>query len=214
MNMRFYFLIVLIFLLKSNLYGQSGLLRTETGVMAFYSCDSGSFTLRFDEPLTEIPNWISGSRLQLLEGIYYLQIFDPRDLNIHTQQSSKDILEDFKKWETNYIDSSINKTIEKSKYITDNVNPYSNTKDVTFNAWYYYIAIDNKKYYFYFLDTFYNGILFRYEFNGINYADKGLDFAKIYTLECAKNMYFYTRPINLEKLQSQIKLGENHYAED
>ncbi len=207
MKLKYYLIPLLFFILKTEAYGQSGLLRTETGLMAFYSSDSGSFTLRLDEPLTEIPDWISGNRLQLFDGIYYLQLFDPRVLNINTHQSSKDILEDFKKWETNYIDTSINKSVEKSNYINDYVNLNNETKDLEYNAWFYYIIIDNKKHYFYFLDAFYKGFLFRYEFNGLKFAEKGLEAAKLFTSECSKNMHLYPKSIDLKKLQSKLKEG-------
>jgi len=196
-----------------KLSAQAGLLKTEKGLMAFFSSNSCGITLQLNEPINETPSWLTENMLEINKDIFYLQIVDPNELNISTQQSPNKILEEFKIWETRYIDSLIKKDIKKSKYINDTIEIPNNYKEFHYNAWYYFIIIDDIKYYFYFMDIFHQNIFYRYEFNGILFADKGLEAAQSSISECLKNMYFYSRPLNIEKLQTSVKSGKYYYEE-
>lgn len=187
---------------------QSGTLKSKNGFLLFANTDSMHFTLRLDEPNSQIPLWINKNRLQLFKDQMYLQYFEKSSI-IKSKKDKDTPLNLLQKWETTFI-KSIKKPTDKSpKFISDNDSMSVKSKDFNTNSWYYSVDItSSKKMYFYFFDIYKNGYFIRIEYMG------GLGNARFFIKTVFNFIRFYKKDIDIPKLQSALKLGEYYYDEN
>lgn len=185
---------------------QSGTLKSKNGFMIFYASDSLNFTLRLDNPNTEIPNWLHNNYLQLFKDQFYIQIIK-KDSLFRKNTDERASLYMFQKWETDYIESSMKPSIKRSAFMSDNDSIKFNRKDLLKNAWYYSVELNPRKLYFYFYDIYKNGCYIRITFTG------SLDSARGFIPVVLKGLQFYNKNIQLNKLQDALKKGQYGYNE-
>jgi hypothetical protein len=185
---------------------QSGTMKSKNGFLLFYSSDSLNFTLRLDEPNTETPNWIDNNYLQLFKDRFYIQIIDKESI-IKKNATAKDYLSMLQKWETDYIESTMEPSVKRTTFINDSNSIGLKFNDLKYNAWYYAVELNPEKLYFYFFDIYKNGHFLRVTFNG------SLDAARIFIPAILKGLLFYNKKIDIKKLQYSIKNGQYSYSE-
>jgi hypothetical protein len=199
-----------IFVILSNIClvskAQSGTLKSKNGLVLFYSSDSLNFTIRLDEPNSEMPIWIDNNYLQLFKDHFYIQVIDKESITMNNTPE-KDLLTTFQKWETDYIESSIQQSVKRTKYINDNDSISFKFKNLKYNAWYYAVELNSGKLYFYFLDIYKNGYFIRMTFKG------KLPSARIFIPAVLNGVLFYSKKIDHNKLQNSLKNGQYSYPE-
>lgn len=185
---------------------QSGILKSKNGFLLFYSSDSLNFTLRLDEPNTEIPNWIDENYLQLIKDRFYVQVINKESITKKIAPA-KDCLSMLQKWETDYIQRTMKTTVKRTAFINDNNSTGFKFNEWNYNAWYYAVELNPGKLYFYFFDIYKNGNFVRITFNG------KLNDARLFIPAVLKGILFYNRRIDLKKLQYSLKNNKYSYSE-
>jgi hypothetical protein len=204
---------------NSKVYAQfgSGTMKTATGYLCFYSSPNLNFTLRLDEPNTEVPYWIEDKYLQVGKDVMHIQIIDKAEIVNSNINNEKKLLSIFKKWETDYLDSATNKNIIRSKFICDSAFyelKFSNL-NLKYNPWYYYVTNNkNTKFYFYFFDLYSSNNFIRFEFSGVLFGNNGLEAARQFNSNLIQCFKFYNQKLNIESLKNAVKDGKYSYVEN
>lgn len=185
---------------------QSGTLKSKNGFVLFYSSDSLNFTLRLDEPNSEIPYWLDANNLQLFKDHFYIQVIDKKSI-INKSTSANDNLYMIQKWEVDYIESTMRPSVNRSPIINDNNSINFKVHDLKYNSWYYSVELNTGKLYFYFYDIYKNGYFIRITFTG------GLDSARLFIPAVLKGFIFYNKKIDTNMLKQSLKNGQYSYSE-
>lgn len=200
-------LIVIISIISfSDSIAQSGVLKSNNGFLVFFSDHDLNFTIRLDEPNSEIPNWIDKNYLQLLKDHLYIQVIE-KNMIIKNKVPVNNYLNIFQNWETDYIDSKMKQSNKNNAYINDNNSLKLKYSEFKYNAWYYAVDINPGKLYFYFLDIYKDGKFLRFTYTG------DINVARLFMPVVFNRLQFYKKKINLNKLKYTLKNGEYSYIE-
>lgn len=185
---------------------QSSVLQSVNGYVVCHSSDDLNFTIRLDNPNSEVPQWMSFNDLQLLKDQLYLQIIEEE--YIPTPDANSDNpLYDLQKWETEYIEKNMNSNVKRSDFMNDNNILKYRCNDLDYNTWYYCVEANDMNICFYYYDFYVSGYYIR-----LNYVGN-LNSARLFIPVILKNLRFYKQKINLEKLQQALAEGKYGYVE-
>lgn len=185
--------------IKSN--AQYGVMKSKNGFVVFTSSDSLNFTLKLDEPNTEIPIWINENFLLLFENSFNIQIIDKKYITPNDTSLNGNLYE-LQKWETDYIKSEMKESVKMSAFINDNDSIKFKNNNLEYNAWYYWVELEKEKLYIYFYDFYKNGYYIRATYIG------ALESARLFIPVVLNDLIFYDKKIDINKLQQSLKDGQ------
>ena len=97
--------------------------------------------------------------------------------------------------------------VKRTTFINDNNSIGLEFNNLKYNAWYYAVELNPGNLYFYFFDIYKNNHFIRITFNG------RLDDARLFIPSILKRLLFYTKKIDIKKLQYSLKNGQYSYSE-
>jgi hypothetical protein len=204
MKMKATLISVMIFL-SNFVFSQTGLLRTQTGVLAYFKRDSISFTLQLDGSGWGKVEFKDASHLSILNRLDFF-LFKGTDI-LAGSHSPKAYLAAFKKWEQDYIDSPGQKRTYFEFPLSKKHNEVQNI-----NVWYYYGSMKNPNdttLRTVFLDFYKKGYLFRFSLFSLNPSENPFEILEHFM----SFLKFYKGNLSIEKLQEVIRKGEYYYEE-
>lgn len=195
---------ILFILIPFFSFSQSGTLKTKTGFLLYFNDKPISFTVRLDEPNSEIPYWEDSNVICLFKNKMYLTIIDEQSILCQIGSPSEKLI-CYQNWETDYIDKTINKNTERTGFLNDNTNLNLPKKNCETNAWYYLVKANSDYLCFYSLDIYSNTGLIRIIYRG------DIRNARIFTNAVFSGMRFFDKEIDIKKLQYKLKNGDNDF---
>jgi hypothetical protein len=205
-NLTIIYVILTIIIGFPGLTAQTGCLKSKRGFVLFYSSDSLNFTIRLDEPNTEVPIWINNNYLQLFKDYFHLQVINQNQLPENVKSISNN-LSMLQKWETDYIKSAMQASVKRSAFYSDNDSINHLLLGVESNAWFYSVDVNLRKIYFYYYDVYRSGHFVRLTFIG------RIQSARLFIPAVLKGIHFYSKKIQVEKLQNALKQNQYEYVE-
>lgn len=186
-------------------FSQSGTLKTKTGVLLYFNNKPICFTVRLDEPNTEMPYWEASDRVRLFKDKMYLTVTDDKSISCQTGSPSEKLI-CYQNWENDYINKTMKKSIERTGFINDNTKLNLSRKNCETNAWYYLVKINSNDYLcFYFLDIYSNNGLIRITYTG------NIENARLFTKAVFSGMKFFDKEIDIKQLQQKLRSENNDY---
>lgn len=209
MNVSYKFIcsifVILFLILPFSVVSQSGTIKTRTGYLLYANTNTLHWTLRLDEPNSELPYWIDVNKVQLLKNHLYIEYFNNSFI---TKNSKKTPLFLFQKWETDYIDKTFNPNIKRSPYLVDTSFMKLKSGNLVSNAWYYFLDTESEGLAFYFFDIYENNNFIRISYIGV------LENAQLFISAVLNGIRFHNKMLDIPKLQSAIRNGEYFYNEN
>ncbi len=186
-------------------FSQSGTLKTKTGVLLYFNDKPICFTVRLDEPNSEMPYWEEFNRVRLFKDVMYLTIAEDKSISCETGTPIQKLI-CYQKWETDFINKTMKKSIERSGFLNDNATLNLSKKNCVTNAWYNFVKINAEdKFYFYFLDIYSNNGLIRITYTG------SLENARLFIKAVYSGMRFFNKEIDIKQFQNKLRSDDNDY---
>jgi len=205
LSLKKLFQISLFVIIPAITFSQTGTLKTKTGFLLFYNKKSPCFTVRLDEPNSEIPYWENSNIVRLFKDVMYLTATDVESISCEAGTPAEKLF-CYQNWETDYINKTMKKSIERSEFIIDNTKLDLSKKNCVTNAWYYSVKINaEENIYFYFLDIYSNNGFVRITYTG------NIENARLFIKAVYSGMRFFNKEFDIKQLQNKLRTDDNDY---